>query len=217
MIGAIKHRLRRGIGLAERILVPPATLPVEVLASRVVLVGASVSTHWNVEVRYPCVSLRPLFDFDKTPAVDELLAAEPRPDAIILKECAAYFPGPLEPRKPLVVGWIDRIAAAGVVPILATVVPVTAAHARGAPGRLEGILEFNEWAREVAKERSLPQLDLEAALRVGLDDPHLDPALATRDGLHLRREAYRRRLDPILAPVLVQALGTRGRCGDPGT
>lgn len=206
MLGTLKLRLGRGLAALEKIALPPAPLPIEVLASRVALVGASVADHWNVEVRYPCVAVRTVYSFDKSAEIDRLLAEAPRPDAIIVKECAAYFPLELEGATAQVRSWVDRIRAAGVAPILATVVPVTRRHAGWKPGRLEGILEYNDWLRSYAAGASIPLLDLERALRRSDDDRHLDERWATRDGLHLRRIAYRRRLDPILQPVLVAAL-----------
>ena len=205
MLGTIKKTVLNGMAIGERALLAPAPLPFRVLASRIVLVGASVAELWHVEVRYPCITVRALYDFDKTPVLDGLLAERPPPDAVILKQCAAYFPGPVEPRRALVTGWIDRLERSEVVPILATVVPVTRAHERTCPGRLEGLLEHNRWTRQLAADRGLAVLDLEAALRLGPEDPSLDPRLATRDGLHLRHRAYRRRLDPIVAPALVEA------------
>jgi hypothetical protein len=206
VLGTLKLRLGRGLAALEKLALPPAPLPVEVLASRVVLVGASVSDHWNVEVRYPCVAVRKVYSFDKSAEIDRLLDEPPLPDAIIVKECAAYFPLALEPATAQVRSWIDRIRAADVVPILATVVPVTRRHASRQPGRLEGILAYNDWIRSFGAEASIPVLELERALRRSDDDRHLDERWATRDGLHLRRVAYRRRLDPILQPVLVAAL-----------
>ena len=207
MLGSLKLRIGRGVALVERIVLPPAPLPVKVLTSRVVLVGASVSDHWNVEVRYPCVSVRKVYSFDKSAEIEGLLGERPLPDAIIVKECAAYFPMDLDEAQGLVASWLDRIDEASVAPIVATVVPVTRRNARAHPGRLEGILAYNDWIRAVAGERSISVLDLERALRVGDDDRHLDERWATRDGLHLRRVAYRQRLDPILQPVLVAAVG----------
>ena len=207
MLGRIKLTLGRAAAEVEKRLLPPAPLPAKVLASRVVLLGASVSDHWNIQVRYPCIEVRKVYAFDKSAEIDRLLSETRPPDAIIIKECAAYFPLELAEQKPLVLGWIDSLRARDVVVVMATVVPVTSRHASSRPGRLEGIVEYNDWVRSVASERGLQVLDLERALRTGPDDPHLDPRWATNDGLHLRRAAYRRRLDTIVQPVLVAALG----------
>jgi hypothetical protein len=206
VFGRIKKIIGHGVAAVERSVLPPAPLSSEVLASRVILVGASVSEFWHVEVRYPCVSIRTLYTFDKTPVIDELLSSNVLVDAIIIKQCAAYFPIPLEEKKPLVLGWLDRIHAAGVRPIVATVVPVTARHDRNEPGRFEGLIEYNDWITEISRERGILLLDLEAPIRRSPSDRHLDERWATRDGLHLRHQAYRQRLDPILLPVLGEAL-----------
>jgi hypothetical protein len=206
VLGRLKKMAGDGVAALERIVTQPEPLPAAILASRVVLVGASVSVHWHVEVRYPCVSVRAHYSFDKTPVVDSVLARLPVPDAVIVKQCAAYFPIPLETKKQMVLSWLDRLAAASVVPVVATVVPVTVAHDQQNPGRMDGILEYNEWIRCIAGEREMPLLDLESALRRSSEDPHLDEKWATRDGLHLRRAAYRERLDQILGPVLTRAL-----------
>ncbi len=206
MIGTIKKSLSRRIGLLERSLLPPMPLPVEVLSSRVVLVGASVAEFWNVEARYPCVSVVARYDFDKTPVLDQLLARRPLPDAVIIKQCAAYFPAPIEPRQNLVTEWLDRLGDLRISPILATVAPVTDDHDARNPGRMPGIVDFNNWIRSEASFRSVPILDIATALRASSGDPHLPRKLATHDGLHLTRRAYRRRLDPILQSVLIEAI-----------
>lgn len=206
VFGTVKKLIGKGVATVEKATTSSASLPAKVLSSRVVLVGASVSEFWHVDVLYPCVTVEAHYSFDKTPVIEQVLARVPRPDAVIVKQCAAYFPIPLEPRKEMVLGWLDQIRERGAVPIVATVVPVTAAHDRENPDRLDGIIEYNDWIREVGEERGLPLLDLDEALRKSQSDPQLDERWATRDGLHLRRRAYRNRLDPLLAPVLIEAL-----------
>ena len=170
------------------------------------LIGASISDFWNINVRYPCVEVATRFTFDKSPIVASCLRERPRPSAVILKQCAAYFPLPLDEKKPLIEGWVDQLAEAEIPAALATVVPVTAAHDRREAGRFAGILEYNDWVRAVTDDRGIPRLDLEEVLRISSQDRHLAPQWATRDGLHLRRLAYRRRLDPIVQPLLLELI-----------
>jgi lysophospholipase L1-like esterase len=92
--------------------------------------------------------------------------------------------------------------------VLATVVPVTRGHAAAEPGRAEAVWAFNDWLRELAEASGVPLLDLEAALRCSTADRHLDEQLASPDGLHLRRAAYRTRLDPLILPLLLRTFAS---------
>ena len=151
MFGTVKKIIGNGVAAIERSVHDPASLPTKVRSSRVVLVGASVSELWHVEVYYPFVTVKAHYTFDKSPVIDEVISESPCPDAVIVKQCAAYFPIPLEPRKEMVLGWLDRIREQGAVPIVATVVPVTAAHDRANPERLDGIIEYNTWIRGIGE------------------------------------------------------------------
>lgn len=182
----------------------PIPLPASVAHRRVVLVGASVGFEWKLHLVFPNLEARPIYQFDKTELVEQAVAEGP--DAIILKECAAYFPSAdPEGERALFAGWVERIRAAGIVPIVATVVPVTRDHAASEPGRLEGLLAFNDWVRELARREQLAVLDLEAAVRCSAGERRLDDALHSGDGLHLEPRTYRERLDPLVPPLLLRA------------
>lgn len=194
----------------------------------VILLGASVGREWRIE-ELPERAGRPeyrlefvaRYDFDKGPELEQILSRRSgRPDAVILKECAAYFPGDLDRYRALVTSWVGRCREAGVVAIPATVAPVLVRRgwtgrvraalraARGRPHprrRLEGLLAYNDWLRRFAAEEGLTVLDLEASLRVGEDDRSLPEDLHSGDGLHLNEEAYRR-LDAIVPRALDRAL-----------
>ena len=79
----------------------------------VLLLGASVGKAWEIEGLSRRLGLKDYrfeyvgkYDFDKTDALKAILARkENRPDAVFIKECAAYFPGDLEKYKKL----MDRL------------------------------------------------------------------------------------------------------------
>jgi hypothetical protein len=167
----------------------------------VLVLGASVAKAWRLHRLFPNVRALELYQFDKTPLLEQ--AVEQRPDAAVIKHCAAYFPGD-EGRRRLVGGWLDQLRGAGIRPALATVAPVTRQHADRVPGRAEGLWAYNDWLRTLADEQQVPLLDLEAALRCSAADRHLQPRLDGGDGLHLNRRAYREVLDSLIPPLLLR-------------
>jgi len=186
--------------------------PTEGSSKHIVLVGASVGRQWDLK-RLPereginryRLEYAGLFRFDKSALIREILERDGnRPDGLIIKECAAYFPGPLPRYRDLVTGWVDACSNSGVKPILATVAPVVppvtiAQKARafvkkrilGKGDRLLAIGEFNDWVRLFTERRNLPLLDLEAALGVSAEDRSLRRDLHSGDGLHLNGSAYK--------------------------
>jgi hypothetical protein len=183
---------------------------------RVLLLGASVGKEWNFP-QWPqrmnksgyIFEMVPCYSFDKSQAIDDILIrpkrkfrmtrkfiksllkpAPRKPDIIIIKECAAYFPTKPAKYKALVNQWVAQCQEAGIEPVLTTVIPVTREHAEDKPGRQEGISEYNDWVRKYALKMSLPLLDLEAALRIDRADRFLRSDLAAEDGLHLNSRAY---------------------------
>ena len=194
----------------------------------VVLLGASVGEAWHIEA-LPARSKVSgyMFEyvrgggFDKTSALTGVLSREDgRPHAVFLKECAAYFPGDLERYKKLVRSWILLCKGANVVPIPATVVPVTRLHAfkkilidiikgrdafkDGNPfqnNRNRSILAYNDWIRSYAEENGLTVLDLESAVRYSQENRYLRENFARLDGLHLNSTAYKS-LDEIVISTL---------------
>lgn len=198
----------------------------------VVLLGASVGHAWKIEAlpdrltssgstqayRFEFVGE---YAFDKTEALDKILKRKQnKPDAILIKECAAYFPGDLPKYQELVKGWVKECRKSGVVPVLTTVVPVTKATdlksslkdfikpllgKANTSARLESLLQYNDWIKVYAKQEGLTVLDLEAPLRVSETDRRLRADLHSGDGLHLNTQAYGL-LDKIVIPTLDQAL-----------
>lgn len=183
---------------------------------RIVLLGASVGKEWNLAEWHKrqqnndyVLEMAEVYSFDKSEELEEILArpkrkfhlsksyikgllkpAPQKPKMIIIKECAAYFPGDSENYRALVKKWISRCLSNGVKPVLATVVPVTEGHSKIKSGRLQAILEYNDWLKAYAKEAGIALLDLESALRIGEENRSLNPELTSGDGLHLNKKAY---------------------------
>lgn len=193
---------------------------------QIVLIGASIGYGWDIsrlpqrikeydyEFKYMGSD-----DFDKSEALNNALKKREKPHAIILKECAAYFPGDLDKYKKDMEGWVAQSLANNVKSIMATVVPVTRPNyftksyvkdllkkyiftqKIHMEEKLKYILEYNDWVREYANEKGLIVLDLEAALRVSDKDRRLRQDLTSGDGLHLNSEAYRI-LDDLMSNTL---------------
>ena len=184
---------------------------------RTILLGASVGKEWNLpdwpermhNNKYG-FEMIPVYAFDKSQVLEEILMrprrkfhfnksyikgffspAPQKPDAIIIKECAAYFPGDFTKYKILIQQWISQYKTAGIQIILTTVVPVTRDHAQKRPGRLEEIIAYNNWIKEYARNAGLNCIDLEAYLRISDNDRALSPDLTNGDGLHLNSKAYK--------------------------
>jgi hypothetical protein len=183
---------------------------------RILLLGASVGNGWNLpdwpkrmnDSRF-IVEMKAEYLFDKRNALEEILMrpkrkfrltktylkgffspAPVKPDVIILKECAAYFPGDMGKYKEIIQQMVKRCDDSKVKPVLATMVPVTAEHSLNKPGRLEAILSYNDWIRTYAQNTGIVLIDLELPLRVSEKNRSLRPELTDGDGLHLNRTAY---------------------------
>lgn len=199
----------------------------------IVLLGASVGHDWKIEslpermkqnqairgYRFEYVGE---YAFDKTDALNRILQrTKNKPDAIFIKECAAYFPGDLREYQRLMKGWVQQCRKAGVIPIPTTVVPVVSSKNKamkdqlkdfiktllGRPTtatQLEGIFRYNDWTKEYAAQEGLVVLDLEAPLRTSQADRSLRVDLHSGDGLHLNAKAYQI-LDEVVVPTLDRA------------
>lgn len=199
----------------------------------VVLLGASVGKEWKIEsLPERLKQAGPVqgyhfeyvgeYAFDKTEALMKILqGTQNRPDAIFIKECAAYFPGDLRQYQELMKGWVKECKKVGVIPIPTTVVPVVSSKNKSIKERgkdfikfligrpttafqLEGIFQYNDWIRQYASQEGLTVLDLEGPLRTSQKDRSLRIDLHSGDGLHLNAKAYEI-LDSIVIPTLDHA------------
>ena len=197
----------------------------------VVLLGASVGQAWKIDSLSERLGQNSGansysfeyvgdYQFDKTQTLRKILQRKQnKPDAILLKECAAYFPGDLARYRELMKSWVKECRDAGVIPLPTTVVPVVRQQSvmtrmkdavkfvLGKPTsgmQLERLTQYNDWIRSYAGSENLTVLDLEAALRTSAEDRSLRTDLHSGDGLHLNPKAYQL-LDPIVVPALDQA------------
>jgi hypothetical protein len=180
--------------------------------TEIAFVCASVGSNWNIGDHFPDLNITVYdeYQFDKGNVVRDILERN-RPDIMIIKECAAYFPpgdygSSMEAYQDLIRDWVNLCRGDGVIPVLATVVPVDPDNPENPPGRLESIMEFNDWIRDYCEYEEISVLDLEAALRISEDDRALDPDYDSGDGLHPNDLAYTEELDDILIPALEEAL-----------
>ncbi len=196
---------------------------------RVVLVGASIGQDWNLSdlpkrtllSGYELEALQ-AWQYDKSELLDEtlmrpsrkfrftpgyfkgLFTPSPQPaDVVILKECSSYFPGDTDPlrKQQMVERWIQQVKEKNIKVMLTTVVPVTKTRAMKNQGKQEGVREYNNWARDYARNNQIGLVDLEAALRTDAKERYLRDDLTSGDGSHLNRKAY-----DILDRVMIQAL-----------
>jgi hypothetical protein len=189
----------------------------------IVLLGASIGKTWKIdELPLRVGDSRYSFEYagqfspDKSKKLTELLNREEnRPDAIIIKECASFFPGDSQNMQDMIRTWVSMCRSADITPILATVVPVVKSY----PLRVfvlsllhgkfvwpshtfDEIIVFNDWIRQYAMNEGLAVLDLESALRQNESNRHLKSKFTRRGGLHLNARAYRE-LDKIVIPTLM--------------
>ena len=178
----------------------------------VVLVGASVGKAWKFPKltqrhdigKHIVLSYRCRYDFDKSSELNNLLNAPFPVYAIIIKECSAYFPRDLKSSEAKIKTWVDQIRSHNIIPVLATVVPVTMERDSSSPGKFKSLVKFNDFIRDYAAQEGLPLLDLEAALRISDTDRHLRPDYAQPDGTHLVPMAYNAALDKIAIQLIKQ-------------
>jgi hypothetical protein len=183
--------------------------------NHIVLLGASVGKAWRLQdyasrMKDPEHTIESIavYQYDKTEGLEEILMRPKRkfrltrtylkgffqpapklPGIIIIKECAAYFPGNMDTYKDLIKQWVKRIREANIEVLIATTVPITRERAKTKKGQIEQIVAFNDWMRTYAGKEHIGILDLEAALRISSVERFLRDELST-DGLHLNEKAY---------------------------
>lgn len=178
--------------------------------TEIVYIEASTGNRWKLE-EFPQrvglddyhIEFHALYQFDKSPALQEVLARGDKPDVVVLQECSVYFPGPLDQYQARLHGWIEQLRAAGIQPVVATTVPPASSlgwwqdfkdfikvRVLGRESQHAQVVAFNRWLRNLAESENLPLLDLEAATRVSDENRHLRPAFNAGDGIHLNQRAY---------------------------
>ena len=190
--------------LAVGVWLATATGELMAESKRIVYIEASPVNNWKLDgfaartgiERYRFEVLRE-YDFDKSKLVDRVLAGgAPWPDAVIVQECSAYFPGDMQ---------AYRRMYRALLTVIATVVPPARSvswwqdakdfikkRLLGRPGRLEQVVAFNEWLRTVGAELKIPVFDLERLLRVSAEDRYMRAEYSQGDGVHLAPVAYQR-------------------------
>ena len=174
----------------------------------VVLLGASVGKEWNLPALPDRLNAdgyafgyRGKYGYDKTDVLETLVNSQYKPDIVIIKECAEYFPKELNPILEKLPQWVDLLVSSDITPVLATCCPVTEGNDCGNPGRQAAINEFNQFVHAFAEEKDLALLDLEETLRSDGDAHYLRVEYSQPDGLHLLPAAYQA-LDAIVLPAL---------------
>ena len=198
---------------AEEITTEPAvTYSGELEDAEIAFVCASVGSAWNIGDHFPSLNIAVYgeYQFDKGNVIRDILQGD-KPDIMIIKECAAYFPPEemgtsMEAYRDLVRDWVNLCRGEGVISVLTTVVPIDPDNPDNWEGQLESILEFNDWINQYSRSEDISVLDLEEALRVSEDNRVLNPRYDSGDGLHPNDLAYTEELDDILIPALEEAL-----------
>jgi hypothetical protein len=179
----------------------------------IAFVCASVGAAWNIKEHFPQldISVYDEYQFDKGYRIQEILDSD-KPDIMIIKECAAYFPpdsqgSSMSAYQDLIRDWVNLCRGQGVIPVLTTVVPIDPANPSNAGQvHLDSILEFNDWIKQYCTEEDVSVLDLEAALRISSSNRALNTTYDSGDGLHPNERAYTEKLDNIIIPALERAL-----------
>ncbi len=177
--------------------------------SYTVLIGASVGKSWKLRELAARKSIdnhffgfRGQYDFDKTKVIDSLVRSPIKPNQVIIKECAAYFPRDTYTAISQIKSWTQQLQKADINPILATVVPITENLSKKNPGQLESINNFNKAIRSLGEENSIPVLDLQNALSSDAQKGYLNETYSSEDGLHLKPSTYIDQLDNFLLNFL---------------
>lgn len=188
----------------------------------IVYIEASTGKAWKLD-KFPervnnknyKIDFMRVYEFDKTDLVNKALDKKRGiPDAVVVQECAVYFPGNMKEYKNKYKNWIKEIKKAGSKPIIATVVPPAKKtgymdqakefikiYILGRDKQIDQIVEFNEWLRQLAKTEDAALVDLEKAVRVSEENRHMKDEFNTGDDIHINREAYDK-LDRIFLKVL---------------
>ena len=180
----------------------------------VVLIGASVGKKWDLpnlaqrkNIANICYGYRGIYEFDKGPIVNDLIKSPIKPDIVIIKQCAQYFPRNTKKGLDKIQEWAKMLLDNDIQPVLATVVPVTEDHdLNKKSGRMDSINAFNKEIRNFGKNNNYPVLDLQEVLAKNDKKGYLDEKYSMEDGLHLKRGTYLEILDNHLKRFINNAL-----------
>jgi len=172
--------------------------PKKISDKYIILIGASVGSGWNYDRITDRIQLlenmvfgfRPHYFFDKGLVVRSIINLPLPVYSVIIKECSAYFPRNTDDSIMLVRKWVAQLKKKKILPVLATVVPVTEKQDRLSPGKLESLLRYNDALKQFAVSQKIPILDLEKTLRVSAENRHLRQEYAQHDGTHLTPPGY---------------------------
>jgi hypothetical protein len=178
--------------------------------NRVVLVGASIGKNWHFDrigkrvalpgYRFDYVGV---YAFDKGPLIQQLVTDPDKPDIVLIKECATYFPGDTEQYQRQFMSWVETLRAVGIQVVLVTTAPVAepteyiprakifVKRLIGRPTQLDAIVQFNAWLKQYAQRERIPVFDLEAKLHRSESERWLRSEYDIGDKLHLNELAYR--------------------------
>jgi hypothetical protein len=178
--------------------------------NRVVLVGASIGKIWHFDrigkrvalpgYRFDYVGV---YAFDKGPLIQQLVTDPDKPDIVLIKECATYFPGDTEQYQRQFMSWVETLRAVGIQVVLVTTAPVAepteyiprakifVKRLIGRPTQLDAIVQFNAWLKQYAQRERIPVFDLEAKLHRSESERWLRSEYDIGDKLHLNELAYR--------------------------
>jgi hypothetical protein len=182
--------------------------------AKIVFVCASVGAAWNISQHFPQLNIKVYdeYQFDKGYRIQEILNSD-KPDIMIIKECAAYFPPDSQGTsmgdyQNLIRDWVNLVRSQSVIPVLTTVVPIDPNNPSNPEGnrQLDSILEFNDWIKQYCIDENISVLDLEKALHASDSNRALNPKYDSGDGLHPNEIAYSEKLDAILIPALENAI-----------
>jgi len=199
------------------------------MAKKILLIGASIGREWNISQLSNRTGNKDFFfdyisggsHFDKSTVFYNVINnTSNKLDAIILKECAAYFPGDIEKYLLLIKKWINESKQRGLLLIPATVIPITRYHQIKLiiyhrltrkkdmftlndlfnQFKINSIIEYNTSLRKYFEENNIKYLDFEKVLKNN-NNIYLNREYARIDGLHLNRKGY-----DLLDNYLIQTL-----------
>jgi hypothetical protein len=176
---------------------------------RVVFFGASITDRWDLKKYFP--------EFHTVKRgvggyVPDLMAKyksnvlDLKPKAVAIKFCSINF-RPSIPAYYLKDGlqvMVQTAQAAGIIPIVTTVIPVGKPAARiGDYSAIDSLKAYNDWVRQYAQANSLYLIDYAKAIE---GDDGFMPQECTDDAIHLTDKGYDL-ISNAARPVIKKALG----------